>query len=643
MSRVCFRSMLLLIILNCICSWGCQQGINENSYIEMRLDSLHQASTALFYSYPDSAARINKEIGQLSEKSGNPIWKIRHLNMAGIISDIKSQWDSAYYYYHEALRLSELHDYADQIASISNNIGYLNWKTGNYNDALFHFYRASDSFDRSGRKDRQGVIYLNIGLIYSDLGLFDRALSHYRMAYSAQKEFSDTVSVSNAYFNIAFSLNEQGQADSALYYLDLALEMQQLSRNFIGYCSSLDLKAWIYFQKNDYQTARILYYQIIDLSQSIQNFNGLVRAYMGLSALFSETGNFNIAIDYTNKAMVLAREYNYQKLLIRGHENLSTIFEKYGHVQKAIHHRKKACQLVEERQIFENLHQVYYQELDYAKKQRLAEIEKANHEQVLQRLVVRKQRAILLMFGLILLTVIISCYFYLLKNRHKHQANLKHAMLIEQQEGLKDILEAEILERKRIGCELHDGIGQMLSVIRLNISVLQQKQGLAEQKAQKLLTNCMLTLKTASEEIFAVSKNLSPCIFNNNTLECAINELVDQLDQSQKLKVHYNSRGEISKMDQFVQSSVYRCVQELINNVIKHSQASDLFIDIFNENDLLKIIIRDNGKGFEADQQKINKGTGLAGVRFRIENLNGSFIMNTRQGEGSCFSLSVPL
>ncbi len=199
---------------------------------------------------------------------------------------------------------------------------------------------------------------------------------------------------------------------------------------------------------------------------------------------------------------------------------------------------------------------------------------------------------------------------------------------------LNAIIEAEERERNHFSRELHDGLGPVLSTIKLYFQWLadtpeeEKRIGITE-KGNRNIDEAILSLKE-------ISNNLSPRVLNNNGIVPAIHNFIGRLNEIEKLSVDFEYNAEV-RFEKNVEITLYRITTELINNTIKYAMATKSSINLHFDEKLLKVYYKytDNGKGFDINNILNNrKGLGMTNIIQRVNSLNGKLTMESRDGEG---------
>jgi len=204
--------------------------------------------------------------------------------------------------------------------------------------------------------------------------------------------------------------------------------------------------------------------------------------------------------------------------------------------------------------------------------------------------------------------------------------------LRQQKEVLSAILTTQEEERRRIAEALHNGLGQLLYGTRLHLDMLPPSE--AVRASQQLLNEAIEATRTISFE-------LTPTILEDFGLVVALQELVSRIPTH--LPVDLNLHGLAEPLPALLATAVYRIVQELLNNVMKHAQAQEVFVQVSREAGWLHLSVEDDGVGFDAALPARPGGIGLAGIRTRVELLGGTLTLHARPGRGTGVFLEVPV
>ena len=202
------------------------------------------------------------------------------------------------------------------------------------------------------------------------------------------------------------------------------------------------------------------------------------------------------------------------------------------------------------------------------------------------------------------------------------------------------VVYAQEKERAEIGKELHDNVNQILSTAKL---FLETAKSLPDERLT-LIDKSINSIHQAINEIRAISRSLVPPSISDLGLTESINDLVENINVSKALKVDCFIEGEIeSSTNREQKLMLFRIIQEQVNNVLKHSQASHVSITLHVSDHLLELEIADDGKGFDIEKEHLKKGVGLSNIISRAELFHGKVDIYTAPGEGCKLKVEIPL
>lgn len=209
---------------------------------------------------------------------------------------------------------------------------------------------------------------------------------------------------------------------------------------------------------------------------------------------------------------------------------------------------------------------------------------------------------------------------------------------------LETALESEETERRRMAGELHDDIGVMLSLTKMSVNQLSQRvQTLSEEK--EMVENIRKLLDETMVNVRRISKALVPSTLEQFGLEAAIEDLVSKHAHNPVPKITFREPHKpLPRQTPKTELALFRIVQELVNNAIKHAQASLITIELYTTGGKIRLVVQDNGKGFDAESVRGSRkaGLGLRNIESRLSVINGS-TRYSHLNPGTKIEIEVPL
>jgi signal transduction histidine kinase len=209
----------------------------------------------------------------------------------------------------------------------------------------------------------------------------------------------------------------------------------------------------------------------------------------------------------------------------------------------------------------------------------------------------------------------------------RHQRQLTQASLDGQEK-----------ERREIGKELHDNIGQQLTTIKLFLDLAKST---ADDNTNEMVSMALKGVSDMINEVRAMSRSLIPSTLNDLGLSESINELIESIVRTQLMKIEFEDNDfEEESLQENQKLTLFRIIQEQLNNIVKHSGAKNVWIELSNEEKKLMLKIRDDGAGF--DLKKVRKGLGFMNIKNRAELFQGQAEIISKPGEGCLLKVSMP-
>jgi signal transduction histidine kinase len=243
--------------------------------------------------------------------------------------------------------------------------------------------------------------------------------------------------------------------------------------------------------------------------------------------------------------------------------------------------------------------------------------------------------------GFALLLLLLGYSFYR-RYKLKQEKKLQLEVMKQQDLSTKAIISAEENERKRIAGELHDGVGQMMSAAKMNLSAIESEIVFKDQAQRNSFDKIIGMVDESCKEVRSVSHQMMPNALLKSGLATAVKEFIDKID-SRVIKINLHAEGLNERLDSDVETVLYRVIQECVNNVIKHSGANNLDISLIKDADGISATVEDNGRGFDTKDKQKFEGIGLKNISSRVTFLKGTVDFDSSPGKGTLVAIHVPI
>ena len=202
---------------------------------------------------------------------------------------------------------------------------------------------------------------------------------------------------------------------------------------------------------------------------------------------------------------------------------------------------------------------------------------------------------------------------------------------------MQSMLTGQEVERERISRDLHDSLGGLLSAIKLQVDKIRSKG--VKDDLKKDFQSATALLDNAVSEVRSISQNLQPAALSRLGLVPALKDLIDRYQSDSGPEIIFQEFDIPKKMDQMIALGIFRIVQEILNNAIKHAEAQEVLVQLNVENEDIVILVEDDGIGFDATKKY--KSMGLENIKSRVNYLKGTIDVDSRIGEGTSYLIHV--
>ncbi len=547
------------------------------------------------------------------------------------------------------------------------------------------------------RAARESNNYVELAKAYEELALYEEetnsnlevSFTHLTRSLEYYELVSDSVGISTIKYNIARQLLHNGMAEDAkerLNELKRYYESMSDERNlalvdlqlFDYYFDKLDVKqAELFIQslssrmnkpgledmEVDLITRTIAYHELLKEYKEALVFADLCLEKSALSRsikddaechllkgrIFFDLENYDDAILEFNNSVASLSRIPFSKLRLQAYDLLAKSYDKTDAPEAAFRFAQKYANL-QDSILNENrvlaINNITYK---YESKEKAAEIMSLEKDKAFVQKSNQQQKRALIVLALALAGLLLGIYYIIRFYSDKIQA----AKIIEEQNkkinqqkitelqdriqinSMQSMITGQEVERERIAKDLHDSLGGLLSTIKLQISGIRKDDNASIPE----VTHATKLLDVAVSEIRTISQDLQPGALKRLGLVSAINDLINRYQSSKRPEITFQHYDLPRDIDQSFAMGIYRIVQEILNNAIKHAQASEILVQLNKEDDNIIIHIEDDGIGFNPNKKY--KSMGLANIHSRVNYLKGSIDIDSRIGQGTSFLIHL--
>jgi two-component system, NarL family, sensor kinase len=607
----------------------------------LKVQKLREAATAteqtdkkLAREYYRQAIQVSKNIKSEHEEA------ITSIHLAGFFNNT-NKFDSAAIWGNTALTISQKNKDQLAVGRAYNVIGMSWHRRSNYPEAIKNLLAAAKIFEKLHENKRTALLYANIAAVYAEINDSKKGAEYGEKAITMAVKSKDPEALAKSYFNTGAAYGVEDDHKYIAYYKK-------------GLPHALQTNNPALIQQGYYNITNG-YYQIGLVEKRMP---ALAAAYADTSYQWAEkTGNpLNLFFASNISAQIAINNQQYAKADEYLKTTAESLKEVGSHFRNRIYYSTMA--------LLRNAQGRYKEAYEYRLKQDIYKDSLINEERIeeitdlqtkyetdkkdsqikLQATELKQKTTnnILLIGGISALALLSLLGFRNYRNKLKIKQQ-ENTQLRQQQQltATESIIKGQEEERSRLARDLHDGLGGLLSGIKLTLNNMTGNVILSEQNAQ-IFDRALGQLDNAISEMRRVAHSMMPESLIKFGLTDAVNDFCEGISQSGKLKVRFQALGMAgTKLPQTTEVTLYRIVQELLNNTLKHAKATEALVQLSKNDNLLTLSVEDNGQGFESNNILTSKGIGMKNIENRVAFLNGTMDIRSALGSGTSIQIDI--
>ncbi|GAA0891043.1 sensor histidine kinase [Fulvivirga kasyanovii] len=648
-----------ILLLSGLILWGIAAGA-QNKVIDslnhlidskdisdsLRIEAMVELSSTLRYSSFDEAIKINDEALAESRKSKLISTEASAYITRALIHAQTGNLDSAKQFCHQAIVLSKRIADDLHMALAYNVLGSVNLSQGNYANAIRAYTDGLEKFRSISHESGTAATLNRIGNFYLKRKQYNSSRLYYEQSLAVFEKLKRYDQVTGILNNIGVSYYQENNFSKALEYFSRSTKiLEQINMPEKLAIRELNIgKTNTHLEK--YQEADHYLKKALEHAKKYNDKKVMCQSLLNLGILKRLQHDDTSAILYLKEGLELAKNMHDHDTEIEFYETIAKSYAQQNNYERAYVYYQKFDFLKDSLLNLEKDREVLILQNQFEAKQNEQKISLLQHE-------AEKKNIILLALIIGSILLILSMVLVLINYNNKQKSlRLIHTQkeeisrqkiteLIKDQElnSFKNKLEGQENERKRIAQELHDGIGGTLASIKMNLLGLKTDDGSLKDR----LNDITLRLDNACEEVRMISHNLIPPVLHNSALTEVIKNFVNEVIGTRNIVVNYEfyPKKQIEAIDKNIQVDIYRIIQELVTNAIKHGKAQEISIYLTMHDDYVNLMVEDDGTGFRNDGKQ--DGIGLKNIQSRVAALDGKITIDTNIGKGTNVIIDLSL
>jgi two-component system, NarL family, sensor kinase len=604
------------------------------------------------YNQSDSALYYFKRAYDLSARVHFVRGIVNGLSLqAGVLAD-RNDLDSAIALDSAALVISKKANYLPGLAAVYNNIALLYDSKGDLVRSVDYYLRALAMDEQFHDDSRLATGYSNISGVYTHLNEYEKAYAYSLKGIALGHKCQDKNAMESGYLNLSAALIKTNRPDSALIVLKDLVTLAMAYRDNDIVVGSQDNICAIYVDRGQWMLLKENATKLLDFARSAKEEQGIFLGQIRMFDYYWWTKDYSSAMGAIQEAIGRAKSEGLKKNLSNAYEKAAMLELVQGHVKAYSRYqvmKDSIDELVFSDGIVKNTQEL---EARYSLNKKQAEIDDLEKQQRIQQLTLHQQYLTIAILAVVAAVVGLVSILYRRNYLQKKKLLMADAMLqqqriaeLEKEQQLlatEAVLRGQVEERSRLAKDLHDGLGSILSGAKYFFTNMKDNLIISPETAAAFERG-MGMLDTSIHELRRVAHNMMPEALMKFGLDSALRDFCQSIDQSGAIQLTYLSYNiDESTIPEARAAAIYRIVQELTNNVLKHAEAQTALVQVIRKENALSIAVEDDGKGFDISALPGSEGIGYLNLKNRVAWLSGTIDIQSETGKGTSVNIEIP-
>lgn len=597
---------------------------------------------------PEKSMDYYKQALLLGQQIKNNRVILSSYNDVGVCYINLNKMDSAIIAFENAIPVARLLNDTNRVARVLANIGNVYLHKKDRVTAIDYYLQSARLWETCADKNYLPILYSNINGLFDEQKEHDKAVEYGNKAIALAKKIGDGYSEVNGMINLAASYGFLGQYEKQYGLLEKALPLAKETNDLDQIATVYHFTGDYFFKKEIFSSALDNYLESYTYVKQMGNKYHLSTICTALAQVYHKLNQDGKALQYILQAEKTANEVGTRTDLKEIYKTRAEIEQRAGNYKLASEYFSKTLVVSDSLFKSETSEKVAEVEAQYQNEKKQKEIVRLEKDKQIQALSLKQKSTLnYFLIGSLAAVMIVSFLGYR-NSRHRHQLAQQQEELQQQRirELEKDkqlvavdsMLKGQEEERSRLAKDLHDGLGGLLSGVKFSLSNMKDNLIITPDN-MAVFERSLDMIDTSIKELRRVAHNMMPEMLTKFGLDEALKEYCNTVNATNLLSVKYLSMGMDTRLEKSSEIIIYRIIQELLNNSMKHAAATEAMVQLIKEDGRFSIIVEDNGKGFDTAIIKSNKGAGLTSIQSRVDYLKGRLDIHSEQGKGTLVNI----
>lgn len=527
------------------------------------------------------------------------------------------------------------------LAKTYNNLAATYNHFGNYKSAIDYVLKCLALSERTGDSASFAIRNLTASNTYYNLKQYEKSIAYSKKAIAFGRHFNNSFAVMMGLNNMGAAYSDLNNIDTAIFIFGQQLDFARKEHDVVNVCYALINLCQNHFSNGDASAVERYSSMLSDVVDEIPDRKTIAEIHNVMALRYVLRRDHSTAKAELDRGIAIAKSEGATDAL----GNLYSTYSKYYYSQNKIREAEMYSYRYDSLQSANNIKELNFYIEDLGVQY---ETEKRETRLALQQAQLEQKNTVIYFLAagtLALLAITMLSYRNFRHRRKLQQLRIDELETDRQLAATAAVLKGEEQERARLAKDLHDGLGGMLSGIKYSLNRVKGNLVMTPDSAQAFERSIDM-LDSSIHEMRRVAHNMMPEILVRYGLDAAVKEFCGEINGSGVIVVTYQSMGVADMVvDNTTAVTVYRIVQELVNNTLRHAHAKNVLVQLHysRQEKLLAVTVEDDGNGFDTARLKLSDGLGWRSIQNRVEFLKGHIDVQSSQGNGTSVMIELSI
>ncbi len=651
---------LCVLIVACLAG-GCFMGysqVNElenlyKDYQQEKSDSLriekHFQIISLLLSEPKNHMEATRELNLLkNELVAFPIYlgSSRLKILEGHLEYLRGEYIKCIISFKQAIQEFELTEKKDvnALGYAYEHLGLAFSMVNDWENAQINYQHSIEWFEKIADSSSIGHTYFNMSYIFADIEDWQNAIITIYKSINYITPASEKELVANIYASLSTFYGKEGKFLEATQYLKLSDSVIKLQSSDISNTLYYIAEGEYFQNKNELERSLVANELALKFARSWGDSAFVANILENMGVLYMKWKNMPKSIYYLMESIYISESKNFLPQKVKSLKRLFHLYKETGQSNEAVKIANQLLNVTDSLARVLNNNRRIIMDASFENERKEKRISALESEREIQILRIRQKNIlnyILIAGAALALLILFLSYRNYQQNKELQLQRINELEREKKLTATEAVFKGEEQERTRIAKDLHDGLGGLLSGIKYSLNTM--KGNLIMTPENNLaLERSMDMLDSSIKEMRRVAHNMMPETLVKFGLDIALKDFCTEINQTGALMISYQSIGlNGATINEITSITIYRIIQELINNTFKHAAAKTAIVQVTNTNGRISITVEDDGIGFDKEILKHSKGIGWVNIQNRVEFLKGDLDVQTAPGKGTSIHIEM--